>query len=288
MSSRLILFDALGLVYRAYHAIPPLSTQAGIPTNALLGFIKTVRSLQQHWQPGFSAVVFDGGIPPARRELLPLYKAQRPPMPDGMRAQLPLIQEYLSCAGVAAVRRDAIEADDILATLAVRAADAGMDALVVTADKDLMQIVSDKVALITPGKMDDKVDPAAVRARAGVRPDQIVDWLALAGDNADNIPGVPGVGPKTAARWLEQWSTLDGILAHQAELQPEKCRQALVQHLETVRRNVALMRLQVDLPDLPELEELRARTPDFTRLLAFYQAHELHALARDLAAPTLF
>ncbi len=283
-----MLVDALGLVYRAFHAIPPLSTRDGTPTNALLGFVKTLRHLQQHWQPDFCAVVFDGGIPPDRRALLPLYKAQRPPMPDPMRAQLPLIEEYLQCAGVAAVRRDDLEADDILAALADRGAAAGMEALVVTADKDLMQIVSDKVALVAPNKMDERITPDAVTERTGVQPGQIPDWLALVGDTADNIPGVPGIGPKTAARWLAQWPDVESLLAHAAELQPEKGRQALTEHAETARRNLRLMRLQLDLPGLPALEELRQRRPEISRLLAFCQAYDLHGLARELSAPTLF
>ncbi len=283
-----MLVDALGLVYRAFHAIPPLSTRDGTPTNALLGFIKTVRHLQQHWQPGFCAVVFDGGVPPERRALLPAYKAQRPPMPDPMRAQLPLIKEYLQYAGMAAVRRDALEADDILAALADRGASAGMEALVVTADKDLMQIVSDKVALIAPNKIEGKINPSAVSARTGVRPAQIPDWLALVGDTADNIPGVPGIGPKTASRWLAQWPDLESLLAHPEGLQPEKCRQALTEHAETARRNLRMMRLPLDLPDLPALEELRLRAPETGRLLEFCRAYDLHGLARELSAPTLF
>lgn len=283
-----MLVDALGLVYRAFHAIPPLSTRDGTPTNALLGFIKTVRHLHQYWQPDFCAVVFDGGIPPERRELLPAYKAQRPPMPDSMRAQLPLIKEYLQFAGMASVRRDALEADDILAVLADRGAAAGMEALVVTADKDLMQVVSDKVALIAPNKIEEKINPAAVAARTGVRPDQIPDWLALVGDAADNIPGVPGIGPKTASRWLAQWPDLESLLAHLGGLQPEKSRQALAQHGETARRNLRMMRLPLDLPGLPALEELRIQPPATGRLLEFCQAYDLHGLARELSAPTLF
>lgn len=286
--NQLILIDALGLVYRAYYAIPSLSTGAGVPTNALLGFIKSIGQLRHHWNPSHCAVVFDGGIPPARRELLPEYKAQRPPMPEHMRAQLPLIEEYLANMGLAAVRRDLLEADDILASLAARAETAGMDVLVVTADKDLMQIVTEQVALLTPGKPDQRADPAAVRVRAGVDPAQIVDWLALVGDNADNIPGVPGVGPKTATRWLSQFGSLAGILEHLPELKPEKSRQALAQNPDLVRRNVELVRLQADLPDLPQLEDLRIKPPDYTRLLGFYRTYEFHALARELSTPTLF
>lgn len=287
-SNQVLLIDALGVVYRAYYAIPALSTHAGVPTNALLGFIKTVSQLRHVWNPSHCAIVFDGGTPPARRELLPEYKAQRPPMPHAMREQLPLIENYLACAGLAAVRRDLNEADDILAALSSRAESSGMEALVVTSDKDLMQIVTDHVVLLTPGKVDQRADPDAVVSRTGVAPAQIVDWLALIGDSSDNIPGVPGVGPKTATRWLAQYGSIDGILENLPELMPEKSRLALAQNPELVRRNVELVRLQVDLPDLPQLEDLRIKTPDYARLLEFYRTYEFHALERELSAPTLF
>jgi DNA polymerase-1 len=283
-----MLVDALGLVYRAFYAIPPLSTRNGTPTNALLGFVKTLRNLQRYWKPEFCAVVFDGGIPPERQELLPMYKAQRPPMPDPMRVQLPLIEEYLQCAGVAALRLDDMEADDILAALAGHGAAAGLETLVVTADKDLMQIVTDKVSLIAPNKIEEKINPAAVAERTGVQPAQIPDWLALVGDTSDNIPGVPGVGPKTAARWLAQWPDLETLLAHVSELQPEKSRQTLMEHAETARRNLRLMRLQLDLPGLPPLEALRPHRIETGRLLKFYLAYDLRGPARELSAPTLF
>ncbi len=287
MSARILLVDALALVYRSYFAIPSLSTAAGVPTNALLGFIKTMRQVQEIWKPEYSAVVFDGGIPPKRLELLPEYKAQRPPMPDTLRAQLPLIESYLDRAGIASIRKKPEEADDLLASLALLAAGAELEVLVLSPDKDLMQIVSEQIALIIPGKAEEKVTPQGVLERTGVTPAQIVDWLALIGDSADNIPGVPGVGPKTAARWLSRWQNIDALAAHQAELKPEKLRLAFLDSLADVRRNLELTRLRQDL-EVPPLAELQVGTPDFKQLLAFYHKYELNAFAQELMSPTLF
>ncbi|MCA1809208.1 MAG: 5'-3' exonuclease [Lentisphaerae bacterium] len=285
---RLLLVDALALIYRAFHAIPDLRNAAGLPTNALFGFVKTVAQLEQIWRPTHGLVVFDGGIPQVRRELLQEYKAQRPPMPDAMRSQLPLIQIYLSHTGFKSVRQVEQEADDILATMAARAESVGWEVLVATADKDLMQIVTERVSLVIPGKADRRIGPDEVLLKTGVLPGQIVDWLALVGDNADNIPGVPGVGPKTAARWLKAWQDLPGIWQNTGSLQPERCRLSLLENRHVVERNRLLMYLERNLPGLCALEECRRQSPDVTGLLKFYREHNMQALARALSEPELF
>lgn len=285
-SSRLLLVDALGLAYRAFHAIPSLTAADGRPTNALFGFIKTWMQVERVWTPSHACVVFDGGTPPERLELLSAYKAQRPAMPDLLRAQLPAIGDYLDCAGVAHLRLEAQEADDVLASLVARARD-GMEVLLLTADKDLMQLVNTRVGLLTPGKTEDRIGPSEVLAKTGVRPEQIVEWLALIGDSADNIPGVPGVGPKTAAKWLTEWHTLAQLWEHLDQIKPDRLRGLLAEHRVTVERNVRLMRLRTDLPCPPSLEAVRRRPPDPERLRRFYETMGFHSLARPLAEPTL-
>jgi len=287
MNSRLLIIDALGLVYRSFYAIQSLSTAAGRPTNAVYGFIKTLRQLEKVWQPTHELVVFDGGSPKERTELWPQYKAQRPPMPDALREQLPGVESFLNAARVAHVRLVDTEADDIMASVADQASAQGLEALAATADKDLMQIVGGGVFLVTPGKAEDRLGPEEVALKTGVRPDQIVEWLALIGDTADNIPGVPGVGPKTATKWLNEWGSLESLWAHLDALKPEKLRQALQQHRDAVVRNVALMRLQKDIRISHSMDDLKRQPPDERRLLQFYQSMEFHSLARDLQTPSL-
>lgn len=287
MSSRLLLVDALGIAYRAYFAIRDLATAAGRPTNAVFGFIKTLRQMDRIWRPTHQLVVFDGGIPPERLELLAEYKAQRPAMPETLRAQLPAIDAYLDGASIAHVRLEAKEADDVLASVAALAAAQDYEVLVATSDKDLLQIVNEKTAVIAPGKIEEKIGPAEVVRKTGVRPDQIVDWLALTGDSSDNIPGVPGVGAKTAADWLSQWGSLAEIWKRLPELKPPRLSLALAGQREAVSRNARLLRLQRDIHCVKSLEDLKCRPPDTRRLLAFFEAQEFHSLANDLRAPTL-
>lgn len=281
MSNRLLLLvDGLAVAYRAFHAIPLLTSGDGQPTNALFGFAKMLRQLQDAWQPSHVAVVFDGGTPAARLELLPAYKAQREEMPDGLVSQLPLINEYLSSLQVASVRLDGEEADDAMATLAKQAHASGVATLIATSDKDMMQCVGDGIHVMPPVKDARRLGPDEVREKTGVAPAQIPAWLALIGDTADNIPGVPGVGPKTAAKLLQDYGTLDEMWSRLGEIKSERIRQALAEHRETVRRNLALVSLRSDLPGVPDVADLQARVPDVARLLPFLQRLGLSSLGR--------
>ncbi len=277
----LLLVDGLAVAYRAFHAIPSLSTKAGEPTNALFGFIKMVRQLDEQWRPTHRAVVFDGGLPAQRMALLPEYKAQREPMPDALRSQLDPMVTYLKLAGWTSIRPENEEADDALATLAVTSARAGGQTLIASSDKDLLQLVDGTIRVIPPTKDALPLGPLEVRAKMGVEPDQVVELLALVGDTADNIPGVPGIGPKTAARLLMDFGHLDQVWARLDAVQPERVRELLVQHRDRVDRNLALMRLRLDLPDLPALDSLSARSPDRAALVRFLEDRELHSLARS-------
>ncbi|MFH1969936.1 MAG: 5'-3' exonuclease H3TH domain-containing protein, partial [Verrucomicrobiota bacterium] len=214
MSSSLLLVDALGIAYRAFYAITGLTTAAGRPTNAVYGFIKTIMQMERIWRPSHKLVVFDGGAPVERLKLLATYKAQRPAMPPALRAQLPAIDAWLDAAAIAHVRLEGREADDVVASVALQAAAAGLDVLVASSDKDLLQMVTPTIAVVMPGKVTEKMGTAEVLAKTGVRPDQVVDWLALMGDSSDNIPGVPGIGAKTAAKLLQQWQSLANVLDH--------------------------------------------------------------------------
>ncbi|MBU4199032.1 MAG: hypothetical protein KKG09_09875 [Verrucomicrobia bacterium] len=287
MTSRVLLVDALNIVYRSFYAIAGLATSSGRPTNAVYGFIKTLMQLERIWQPTHWLVVFDGGVPAERLALCPAYKAQRPPMPDALRAQFQPLETYLDGALIPRARLEGKEADDVLASVAARAAAEGFDVLVVSSDKDLMQIVDERVAMVGPGKVAEREGPDYVLRKTGVRPDQIVDWLALTGDSSDNIQGVPGVGAKTASKWLSQWESLDGLWRNLDALQPDKLRQALVEHREVVLRNVRLIRLQRDIECFSALDALKRHPPDARRLKTFFEDMEFYSLANKLSEPIL-
>lgn len=282
-----MLVDALNIFYRSFYAIAGLATSSGRPTNAVYGFIKTLAQLERIWQPTHWLVAFDGGTPAARLALCPEYKAGRPPMPDALRAQFAPLESYLDGARIPRARLEGQEADDVLASAAARAAAEDAEVLVVSSDKDLLQIVDRQVALVPPGKPAEKEGPEQVFQKTGVRPDQIVEWLALVGDNVDNIAGVPGVGAKTAAKWLAQWNNLENLWQHAAELKPDKLRQALIERRELVLRNVRLIRLQRDLESFASLEILARRPPDERRLKVFYEEMEFHSLAEKISQPAL-
>lgn len=279
-SSLILLVDGLALAYRAYHAIPHLTSSAGEPTNALFGFIKMVRQLDEQWRPTHRAVVFDGGLPKMRLALLPTYKAQRDPMPESLRAQLEPIGEFLRLAGWTTVRPSDEEADDALATLAVAGAREDGQVLMASHDKDLLQVVSPQIWMIAPTKDAKPQGPEAVQAKMGVRPDQVVDLLAMTGDTVDNIPGVPGIGPKTAARLLGTYGTMEAIWEHLDQVEPVRIRELLRQHQDVVVRNRRLMRLRTDLEGLPPVEQLMVRRAEIGQLVDFLERHGLQSVAR--------
>ncbi|MDD4737544.1 MAG: DNA polymerase I, partial [Kiritimatiellae bacterium] len=178
LPKRYVLVDAMALAYRSFYGVKHrLTTREGLPTNALYGFIRAMDQLRERWNPTHWQVIFDGGIPAYRRELVPEYKAQRKPMPDELRAQLDPLQEYLVAAQIAFLRMEGQEADDVMATLAVQAAADGAEVLLATSDKDEFQMVNDSVSIISTVKDSEKMTCKEVARKTGVRPDQIVDWL---------------------------------------------------------------------------------------------------------------
>jgi len=271
------------MAYRAFFAIRELATRDGRPTNAVFGFVRLVRQLEALWQPTHWAVVFDGGTPAARLNLLPTYKAQRAKMPDALRGQFAPITAFLERARVPVVRLAAEEADDAMASLTARARAAGAEVLLATSDKDMFQLVSEYVAVVPTTTGGEKLGPEQIRARTGVPPDRIVEWLALTGDAVDNIPGVPGVGPKTAAKLLAQCGSLAGLWAQLEQLPAGRTRQALADHRAVVERNLTLIRLRTDLLERLDWDSLRRQPPDVPALQSLFEELEFHALARELA-----
>ena len=264
---RLLIVDGHAYAYRAFYAIRGLRSPLGKPTNAIYGFVKMLAKMRAAIGPTHLIVVWDGGLSAARTAALPEYKQQRPEMPDDLKPQLDEIVNYLKAAGVASFCRDGVEADDYIACLARRAADAGMAVVIASADKDFMQLVSARVGLLNPNDKSETVwTDAQVRAKTGVEPSQLVDWLSLTGDSVDNIPGVPGVGPKTAAGLLNQFGSVAELFRRLDEVKSEKVRGALRGAADAVGRNRELVRLQDDLPCDFSPAELAEKPVDAGRL----------------------
>jgi DNA polymerase-1 len=280
---RLLVIDGHAYAYRAFHAIRGLRSPGGQPTNAIYGFVKMLAKMRAATEPTHLIVVWDGGLSAERVASLPEYKAQRPGMPEDLRSQLDEMAAYLKAAGVASFCREGVEADDYIACLARRAAEAGMEVVIASSDKDFMQLVSERVGLLNPNDKSGMIwTDEQVRARAGVEPSQVVDWLSLTGDSVDNIPGVPGVGPKTAAELLNQFGSVRGLYERLDEVKSERLRAALRASADVVRRNCELVRLRDDLPCEFSPDELAGKPADADRLRQLYQRWGFKALLATL------
>jgi DNA polymerase I len=270
--SRLLIIDGHAYAYRAFHAIRSLRSPSGRPTNAIYGFVKMLAKMRSAIEPTHLIVVWDGGLSAERISVLPEYKAQRPGMPDDLKPQLDEIAGYLKAAGIVSFCREGVEADDYIACVARRAAAAGMTVVIASSDKDFMQLVSARIGLLNPNDKSETVwTGEQVRAKSGVEPSQILDWLSLTGDSVDNIPGVPGVGPKTAAELLKQFGSVAQLYARLDEVKSEKLRTALRAAAGVVRRNQELVRLRDDWPCAFSPDELAEKPADAGRLRELYQ-----------------
>jgi DNA polymerase-1 len=281
--NRLLIVDGHAYAYRAFYAIRELRSPDGRPTNAIYGFVKMLAKMRAGLAPTHLIVVWDGGLSPERMAALPEYKAQRPEMPGDLRPQLDAIASYLKAAGIASFRRDDVEADDYIACLARHAAAAGMAVVVASADKDFMQLVSPQIGLLNPNDKSEAVwTDEQVRAKTGVSPSQVVDWLALMGDSVDNIPGVPGVGPKTAADLLNRFGSVAALLGRLDEVKSEKLRESLRSSAGAVQRNLKLVRLHDDLPCEFAPEDLVERPADAGELAGLFRQWGFNGLLKAL------
>ncbi|SPE32032.1 fused DNA polymerase I 5'-_3' exonuclease; 3'-_5' polymerase; 3'-_5' exonuclease [Burkholderiales bacterium] len=286
----LLLVDGTGYLYRAFHAMPDLRTSGGEPTGAVRGFIAMLRTLRAAVPCDYCACVFDAKGKTFRDELFPEYKAHRPPMPSELAAQIPTVHEATGALGWPILQISGVEADDVIGTLAAQARAQGLRTVIASGDKDLTQLVDDSVQLIDTMSRDGgpprRLDRAQVVEKFGVAPGQIVDYLALVGDPVDNVPGVEQVGPKTATKWLQQYGSLDEVIAHAATIGGvvgEKLRQALG-WLPTARALVTV-RTDVDLaPQVESLEQLQVRAPDRERLRELFARCEFRGWQRDFDA----
>lgn len=285
MAERILLIDASSLIYPAFHVMGELKTSTGLPTGAIYGYVRTVLMLLKKFPSQYVAVAFDSRGPTHRHERFAQYKAHRPAMDEALAAQIPKIKELTDALRLKRFEQPGYEADDIIAALAALARASGLEVLIVSGDKDLLQLVGDGVRVLKPGRDVTRdlsiLDAAGVREYLGVQPDQVLDFLALVGDSSDNVPGVPGIGAKTAQKLLREFGSLDALLENLENVEPKR----LGERLKNFREQALLSRELVKLLPPPlevSLEECRARPPDVEKLRSLLEELEFRSLLRDL------
>jgi DNA polymerase-1 len=267
---RLYLVDGSGYIFRAFHALPPMSRPDGTPVNAVFGFTNMLAKLIDDASAEYLAVVFDTARKTFRNKIFPEYKAHRPEPPEELIPQFALVREATRAFNVASLEMEGYEADDIIATLAHRGKKAGLEVIIVSSDKDLMQLVNESVRMQDPVK-NRAIGRAEVIERFGVGPERVVDVQALAGDSTDNVPGVPGIGVKTAAELINAYGDLDSLLARTDEIKQPKRRENLAANAELARISRELVRLRDDVPLKEDLHDLAVRKPDPKALFQFLE-----------------
>ena len=285
---RLLLVDGHYYAYRSFFAIRDLSNSRGEPTNAVFGFVKALRKMLADIKPDAAAVVWDAGLPERRMELLPSYKQQRDETPDDLEAQFPVIEEAVSALGVRNVSLDRHEADDVIASYVAAARKLKAQVVIATNDKDIYSLVGEGVEVYSTNKTDLKnptdgfalLGPSEVEEKWGVPPRQIPDVLALTGDSADNIPGVEGVGPKTAAKLVREHGSVSLLAENPSVIANEKLRAKISACGDRVRDNLELVRLEHDLP-LPVALDSLGIAPDPAAVLALAKKCEFRSLLAE-------
>ena len=280
VATPVVLVDGSSYLFRAYHAMPPLNNSKGMPTGAIKGVVNMMRSLAKDYANANIVVVFDAKGPTFRNEMYAEYKAHRPPMPDDMRPQIEPIHQIINAMGLPLLIIPGVEADDVIGTLAAQATAQGIDTLISTGDKDMAQLVSPHVGLVNT-MTNTYLDEEGVFTKFGVRPDQIIDYLAIVGDTADNIPGVPGAGPKTAVKWLAAYDTLENLMEKADEI-GGKIGEKLRNALDFLPLSQALTTIKLDVELEQSLNQMAPKPVDQAALLALYQDLEFRSWANVL------
>ncbi|HXJ01207.1 MAG TPA: DNA polymerase I [Micropepsaceae bacterium] len=282
------LIDGSGFIFRAYHALPPLNRKSdGLPTGAVSGFCNMLWKLLEDSKagdrPSHLAVIFDAGRVSFRNEMYTEYKANRSAPPDDLIPQFPLTRDAVRAFGVACVEKGGFEADDLIATYARLAREAGAKVSIVSSDKDLMQLIHDgKVEMLDPVK-NRRIGPAEVIEKFGVPPEKVIDVQALIGDSIDNVPGVPGIGVKTAAKLIGEFGDLETLLARASEIKQNKCRESLIEYAEQARLSARLVKLDEKVPLDEAIEDFAVSNPDPAKLIPFLKSLEFFNLLRRAA-----
>ncbi len=280
MCSKLVIIDGHAIIHRAFHAVPDLSTSAGEPVNATFGFASMLMKALLEEKPEYIAVAFDRSAPTFRHEQYAQYKAHRPTLPDNMRPQFARIHELVEAFGIKIYEHDGYEADDLLGTLSVQATQQGLDTIIYTGDMDTLQLVNDHVLVKVAKRGITEVtnyDQAEVEARYGLPPQKLPDFKGLVGDKSDNIPGVPGIGEKTASRLIAEYGDLDGVLAHLDELKPKEQR-LLRDNAEQARQSKFLATIVLDAPVQLDIKACRLTHVNKDRVLALFRQLEFRSL----------
>ena len=285
--SHVVLIDASGYIFRAFHALPPLTRPSdGLPVGAVHGFVamlwKLLAESKGRDAPTHLAAIFDAGAETFRNEIFEAYKAHRPPPPEELVPQFPLIRDVVQAFNVASIELDGYEADDLIATYASKAVEAGGEVTIVSSDKDLMQLVRPGIAMLDTMK-NRRIGRDEVIEKFGVEPDKVIDVQALAGDSVDNVPGVPGIGIKTAAELIREYGDLDTLLARAPEIRQPKRREKLIEFAEQARISRALVTLKTDCPLPIPIERLAVHAPVADNLLGFLRRMEFSTLTKKIA-----
>jgi DNA polymerase-1 len=279
----LVLVDGSSFLYRAFHALPPLSNSRGEPTGAIYGVANMMRKLLEEYDTPYVAMVFDAPGKTFRNDAYEHYKAHRPPMPEELKAQTEPLHELVRAMGVPLLMEAGVEADDVIGTLTKQAVAAGFRVVVSTGDKDMAQLVNERVTLENT-MTNTRLDIDGVKEKFGVPPERIVDWLALVGDTSDNIPGVPKCGPKTATKWLTEFGSLDALMARAAEV-GGKIGESLRDSLRQMPLSRELATIRCDVPLAVRPEELKIGAPNMEALKALLTRFEFHSWLKQLGDP---
>lgn len=279
---KIYLIDGHSYAYRAFHAIRQLTDSSGLALNAVYGFIRMLLKLIKEERPDYIAVAFDTPAPTFRHDLYDLYKANRAEQPEEMRHQIPLIKQVVEAFNIPIFEMDGYEADDLLATLATQAVSHGVTAIIVTSDKDMLQLITDDIKVFNPHNESKMLDAKAVKERFGVGPEQMRDLMAMAGDSSDNIPGVPGIGPKTARDLLIEYGTLDGVYEHVDEIKGPKRRENIAENKPLALLSRELVTLKLDVPLDADIENCKSKPFDRPRLVELLKQFEFRSLVSEL------
>ena len=277
----LYIIDGHSHLYRAFHALPHLSNSKGLPTNAIYGFTNMLYKIVRERQPDYLVVAFDSDKPTSRHEAYEAYKAHRPPMPDALAIQTPYVRKVVEAFRIPLLVQEGVEADDLIGTVAMKVETPEVEVLIVSGDKDMFQLVSPRIRIYD--SMREKVyGEKEIRERYGVEPRQVVEVMGLMGDAVDNIPGVPGVGEKTAVGLIQQFGTIDDLLAHLDAVKKPKLREALRAFSEQIRMSRELARLNLDAPWDGQLPDLKRVEPDTQALIQLFTELEFSSLLKGL------
>ena len=282
MSAKLFLIDAHALCYSSFYAIKELTNSRGQATNAVYGFINTVRKILRDYQPDYMAVCFDSKVKTHRQAVYAEYKIQRPVMPTDLISQIPIIKDVVTAYNLVIFEVGGYEADDIIATLAKKASQENIEVVIVSEDKDMYQLAKKNIKFLSTRK-DELLGTAEVKERLGFDPHKIIDFIALAGDNIDNIPGVKGIGEVTARNLIEEFGDLDNLLKNIEKIKSEKLREKIVQDKQSAIMSRDLAVLECDVPLEFDLKDLEVKSPNRAKLFEMFKELEFRRLAEEFS-----